>query len=306
MSFRRTAWHPTFARLLTQRCPRGLRIEVEVTLSQEPQRADILLLESTEARDDRTAAGFRALWPLIPSRALLEFKSRRRPFESGDFCRLLGYAGQYLARELACTPLHPPDSSRVGPVRPGDLALVLVVTHQNAASRAELCQFDLSLRSVQPGYELGRLGPFPVVLVDLGVVAEVERDGIAGYFVRTPPDGDDAWVWAIQNVFGPMEVEMNQLEGYEEMIKEGLRHLPPELILEVLSPEQRLAGLPPEQRLAGLPPEQRLAGLPPEQRLAGLPPEQRLAGLSAEQRLAGLTPEQLDALAKELQARSRG
>lgn len=53
---------------------------------------------------------------------------------------------------------------------------------------------------------------------------------------------------------GSKEAGMNvqDMEGYEELIQK---------FLEALPPEQRLAGLPPEQRLAGLAPEQRLAGL---------------------------------------------
>jgi hypothetical protein len=89
---------------------------------------------------------------------------------------------------------------------------------------------------------------------------------------------------------GTQEAGMNMqdMEGYDELMKKLLATLPPEQRLAGLAPEQRLAGLAPEQRLAGLAPEQRLAGLAPEQRLSGLAPEQRLSGLAPEQRLAGL------------------
>jgi hypothetical protein len=100
-------------------------------------------------------------------------------------------------------------------------------------------------------------------------------------------------------------MSIQDLEGYDELMKK---------LLATLSPEQRLAGLEPEQRLAGLEPEQRLAGLDPEQRLAGLDPEQRLAGLDRDHQalalpievLRLLPDEYLRSLSPEAQAKIRG
>jgi hypothetical protein len=86
---------------------------------------------------------------------------------------------------------------------------------------------------------------------------------------------------------------MQDMEGYKELMDQMLDTLPAEQVLSHYAPEQRLAGLDPEQRLAGLDPEQRLAGLDPEQRLAGLDPEQRLAGLDRDHQALALPVEVL-------------
>lgn len=230
VSFRRTAWHPSFALFLQQRKPVGVALQVEVMLSQEPQRADILLLESTAERDDSTAQVFLPLWPLIKRRALLEFKSRKAAFEAGDFSRLVGYAGQYLAAHTA-------------ELIPSELTLVVVVAAVNSALEAELRDYGITLSELGRGYWVGRLGPFTVVLIDLSVVSESEHDEVMGLFARAATPGDAGWRWAIQNVFGETEAAMADLEGYSEILQE---------FLSKLAPEQRLAGLAPEQRLAGL------------------------------------------------------
>jgi hypothetical protein len=63
----------------------------------------------------------------------------------------------------------------------------------------------------------------------------------------------------------PAAMNMQDLEGYKELMDKMLDTLPAEQVLSHYAPEQRLAGLDPEQRLAGLDPEQRLAGLDRDQ-----------------------------------------
>lgn len=82
------------------------------------------------------------------------------------------------------------------------------------------------------------------------------------------PEARQFWVELVGSKEAGMS--MQDLEGYDELMRKFLDSLPL---------EQRLAGLPLEQRLAGLPPEQRLACLPPEEVLSRYAPEQRLAGL---------------------------
>jgi len=74
---------------------------------------------------------------------------------------------------------------------------------------------------------------------------------------------------------GSKEVAMNMqdMEGYKELMDK---------MLETLSAEQRLAGLPAEQRLADLPAEQVLSYYAPEQRLAGLDRDHQALALPAE------------------------
>jgi hypothetical protein len=95
------------------------------------------------------------------------------------------------------------------------------------------------------------------------------------------------------------DVNVEQTEEYQQIIRELVDHLTLEQRLAMLTPEQRLAGLTPEQLLAGLTPEQLLAGLAPEQRLAGLAPEQRLAGLDRDHEALALSIEVLRVLPEE-------
>jgi hypothetical protein len=90
-------------------------------------------------------------------------------------------------------------------------------------------------------------------------------------------------------------MSMQDMEGYDELMKK---------LLATLSPEQRLAGLDPEQRLAGLDPEQRLAGLDPEQRLAGLDRDHQALALPLEV-LRLLPDEYLRSLSPEVHAEIR-
>ena len=82
-------------------------------------------------------------------------------------------------------------------------------------------------------------------------------------------------------------MSMQDMEGYDELMK------------------KLLATLPPEQRLAGLDLEQRLAGLDPEQRLAGLDRDHQALALPLEV-LRLLPDEYLRSLSPEVQAKIRG
>jgi hypothetical protein len=75
-------------------------------------------------------------------------------------------------------------------------------------------------------------------------------------------------------------MSMQDMEGYDELMKK---------LLATLSPEQRLAGLDPEQRLAGLDPEQRLAGLDRDHQALALPLE--VLRLLPDEYLRSLSPE---------------
>ena len=104
---------------------------------------------------------------------------------------------------------------------------------------------------------------FGLHVVETVVVADAERDDVLRSF------GDPEVItqgarrfWA--EVLGSQEagMTMQDLEGYDELMKKLLASLPP---------EQRVAGLAPEQRVAGLPPEKRLAGLTEAQAVLALP-----------------------------------
>ena len=89
---------------------------------------------------------------------------------------------------------------------------------------------------------------------------------------------------------GSKEAAMNMqdMEGYKELMDKMLDTLPAEQVLSHYAPEQRLADLPAEQVLSHYTPEQRLADLPAEQVLSHYTPEQRLAGLDRDHQALAL------------------
>ena len=118
----RDLWHLGFARLIRQRAPPGFLVRAEVPLSDEPQRADLILIrrEDVPRRDDQ-AELLRALWPTLSSDTVLELKSPVRGFRRNDLKRLASYGARY----------HVLEDERL--LRPGDLTLVLVIPSRNAA-----------------------------------------------------------------------------------------------------------------------------------------------------------------------------
>ena len=77
-------------------------------------------------------------------------------------------------------------------------------------------------------------------------------------------------------------MNMQDMEGYKELMDKMLDTLPTEQVLSHYAPEQVLSHYAPEQVLSHYAPEQRLAGLPPEQRLAGLDRDHQALALPVE------------------------
>jgi hypothetical protein len=90
---------------------------------------------------------------------------------------------------------------------------------------------------------------------------------------------------------GSKEVVMNMqdLEGYKELMDKMLDTLPAEQVLSHFAPEQRLAGLPAEQVLSHFAPEQRLVGLDRDHQALALPVE--VLRLLPETYLRSLSPQ---------------
>jgi hypothetical protein len=117
-------------------------------------------------------------------------------------------------------------------------------------------------------------GKFALYVVEIDVVGPAEGDDLLhslGHGQVVTPEVRRFWAELVGSKEAGMS--MQDMEGYDELMKK---------LLDSLPPEQRLAGLAPEQRLAGLAPEQRLAGLAPEQRLAGLDRDHEALALSVE------------------------
>ncbi|HEU4411775.1 MAG TPA: hypothetical protein VFS43_41420, partial [Polyangiaceae bacterium] len=292
---KRTVWHALFAALVLERHPRGFDVLVDVPLSLEPQRADLLLLRKRHTRG-RPAAGavLRGLWPKLGSDTLVEFKSAARPLRRGDLIRLLGYGAQYHAQHAARLDR-------------GELGLVLVVPKLSRTLDDELRRLGWRLGAGAGGYHPIEGGPYRGWVVVLEQVGRAEHDEVLAPFVHAKvPNDDEAWGWWQQRLWGPdggaVMPNVANLEGYDELVARMLSRVPPSRLGRVLAmlpaktraalPAKALAALPAET-LAALPAET-LAALPAEA-LAALPAETRVAGLSLEERLAGLSAEEIEA-----------
>ena len=134
-------WHMGFARLVRQRAPISFLVRPEVPLSDEPQRADLLLIRREDvAPRDSEAQVLRALWPLLAKDTVMEFKSPVRGFRPTDLMRLLSYGAQYHVLEHERLP------------SPSDLTLVLVVPSRNAALDKEIARMGFRLTLLGGGY----------------------------------------------------------------------------------------------------------------------------------------------------------
>ncbi|WP_437633318.1 hypothetical protein [Sorangium sp. So ce854] len=284
MGSTRTAWHVLLVALLSQRGSRRFEVRSEVPLSTEPLRADYLLLRKS-AESSEPAGTLRRLWDLLPSEAIVEFKSIGRPYRRRNLDRLCSYLHLYFAD----TPERLEQRS--------DLCGVLLVPSRTRSLDADVAALGLEWDDLGDGYWQLRGAAFALVVAEIDPVAEAEDDDMLRLFGHGEARTREARRWLAQQLGAEeMAMEMQDLEGFEEVIRKLVATLPPEQVLAAYAPEQRMAGLPPEQRMAGLPPEQRMAGLPPEQRMAGLPPEQRVAGLPPEQVLLAMPDDALRAL----------
>src|SRR4051812_7914753 len=161
----RDLWHLGFARLVRQRAPPGFLVRPEVPLSDEPQRADLILIRREDVpRHDEQAQVLRALWPHLGKDTVLEFKSPVRGFRRNDLKRLASYGAQY----------HVLEDERL--LTPSDLTLVLVIPSRNAALDDEIARMRWRLTPLDGGY--GRIdgGVYTVFLVITDEVSEKERD----------------------------------------------------------------------------------------------------------------------------------
>ncbi|KYG04538.1 hypothetical protein BE21_46255 [Sorangium cellulosum] len=271
----RNLWHLGFANLVRARAPANISVHLDVPLTIEPQRADMLLLRKEGAPHEGGGARvLRGLWPLLGTDTLLEYKSpARSAFRRGDLLRLWGYGVQH----------HVAQIDRLSSYR--ELTLVLVIASITRTLVRELDEMDWTLVRLGGGY--GRIdgAVYTTYLVVTDEVAEAEQDDFLRIFSHRPVLGSEARQWLRQWVRPAKEgmmQDVEEMEGYDEML------------------QKLLDSLPIERRLAGLTPEERLAGLAPEERLAGLSPAHQLLALSDEA-LRGFPDEYLRSLPAEVQ-----
>lgn len=300
---RRTVWHAFFAALLLERRSPDFDVLVEVPLSSEPQRVDVLLVRKRRPNTPPAAGKvLRGLWPRLGSDSLVEFKSAARPLRRGDLIRLLGYGAQYHARHVAR-------------LTRGEPALVLVVPRLSPTLHGELGRLGFRLGAGEGGYWPIEGGPYRGWVVSLEQVGRAERDEVLKPFVHAKlalPEDNQSLRWWRQRVSGPSGDDMadlSKLEGYEEMMTQLFERLPPDQLGRLLAKmPAKTRAYAAEWLLAKMPAEtlatllaEKFAALPAE-KLSALPAEKRLAGLSARERLAGLSADELEALRAELSA----
>jgi hypothetical protein len=291
MSSERTAWHPPFTGLLTERAPRWVRVLAEVPLTQEPLRVDDLIeLLATTMRDlDDQGSVLRGLWRFVRVVALLEFKSVARPFRRGDLARLLAYGFiWYFAHQRGDSLTVEGQTRRA---TPDDVTLVLVVPTISPTLRSELEELGLSATLATSGYFTVKGTSFTVVLVDLAAAGDAEHDDLMQWFAdvrRRPSVESRRWIGQHTGM-GSSTNATPDLEGYDQWLTS---------FLQSLSPEQRLAGIDTDQIRALLSPEQiaqTLATRSESEQVLSLP----------DHLLRALSPDYLASLPAETQAAVR-
>jgi hypothetical protein len=233
MSKVRTPWHVYFAIFLKETAPPDIQLKFEVIFTTEPQRGDLLLLRRGDAgHRDGEATAFLGLWPHVRAHTLVEYKSLSWPLHAGDLARLQGYGAQYVAARL-----------EEGPFSLHDLSLVLIVPTRTPTLKDELGRMGWTLTDLGKGY--GRIdgSGYAMVLVVIEEVTQAEQDELLGLFSRrrwTPRQV--AWFW--KHHAGALEgVNVQEVEGYDQIISEMLASIPVEKRMEGLAPEQQLLAL---------------------------------------------------------------
>ncbi len=258
---------------------------LEALLQTQSQRVDILLLRRTRAPQPADGEGrvLRSLWRHVRHVALLEFKSVARLFAPGDLYRLVALGWHWLARN--------PERA------PAEVLLVLVVPALTDTLDAELARCPAELTEQEPGYHHTTVLGMRLVVVELDVVAESERDDYLRVFSHHAIQTEEVVHWLREHtdlpedaVLSPEEVAKN-----EPYLIKLAKSLPLRIRLEGLEPEEVLQNFEPEQRLAGLKPEERVAGLSETDQILALP----------DSALRGLSPEYLATLPEAAQQRIR-
>lgn len=187
--------------------------------------------------------------------------------------RLLAYGFVWLFAHQTRETLA--DGSQTERWAPYDVTLVLAVPAINKALRDELGALGLVLPALTTGYYEVTGELLPLLVIDLGAVAEGEDDDLLRWFSGRSPRTVEARRWVRQHTGDGDAMSLNatpDLDGWDEWVQQ---------FVSSLTLEQRLAGLTPEQRLAGLKPEETLATLAPEHVVLALPIE-ALRGLSSD------------------------
>jgi hypothetical protein len=268
MGSKRTAWHFFFCILLRRYGPSIFEIRDEVPLSEEPPRIDYLLLRRAEEGLATTAAQtLLALWALLPRVTIAELKSIGRLYDKGELDRLWSYTHSYYAAEHAGLPER------------HDLAALLLVPRRTPTLDTDVEAMGLAWVDLGAGYWRLTGGLFALYVVEIDRVADQPDEDLLALYshheVRTPRSKR---FWReLTGAEAKMDAR-EDLEGFDEEMREIVSSVPLETRLLGTTPEQLLARVAPEQRLAGLDRDHQALALPLE--LLRLLPDDYLRSLS--------------------------
>ena len=269
-------------------------MQLEALLQRQSQRVDALLLRRVGGTHDPSDEGrvLRRMWRRIPRVALLEFKSVARLFAAGDLYRLVALAWHWLARNTDHVP--------------SDMLLVLVVPAITDVLRNELAQCNATLVPDGEGYHLAEVHGLRLLVAEVDVVCEAERDDHLRVFSHHPIQTEEVVEWLREYTDLPEDVVLppEEVAKNEPVLRKIAQAIPASIRLEGLKPEDVVRSFKPEEIARTLKPEERLVGLKPEERLVGLAPAQAVLALPDEV-LRGLAPEYVATLPADVQATIR-
>ena len=181
----------------------------------------------------------------------------------------------YFANQRAL-PRHRADGTPLTPAEGGpdvrareELCAVLMVAGRTPSLDADVAAMGLTWVDLGGGYLRVHDGLFALYVVELDVAGPAEGDELLHSFghgtLRSP---EARWFW--MELVGSKEAAMNMqdMEGYQELMDKLLDTLPAEQVLAHYAPEQRLAGLDRDHQALALPVE--VLRLLPEEYLRSL------------------------------------
>ncbi len=264
----RLFWHDLLGVILDKRKPSDTTIAAEVAISRQPQRADFVVSRKRGRGRPKRAFVLRGFFTLDFIRAMIEYKSRARPFAPGDLHGLVGRGAQYYAR-------HHKEFRG-----PHEFVQFLLVPSLTAALRTEVRQLSWSLEAVSKGYWRINGAPYTTIVAVVDVVADAEHDDLLRVLGSCKIQKFETVDFLLVEAGLDVETSMARISGYPELAaKLAKNERIASSFLESLSPEKRLKGISAQERLKGLPAEERLKGIKPEElqrAVSKLPPKELL------------------------------
>ncbi len=165
------------------------------------------------------------------------------------------------------------------------LKLVMIVPKLTPAFRQESIRMDFRFEELEDGYFrlVGSL-PYPSFAIDLVRATRSDRDLLLKWFSHRKILDDEPRRWLNVHTFQKKEIDMSQMEEYDELVEELMKNDPTvrRVAKNLLSVEERLEGVPNEKRLEGIPTPELLEALLQNARSGDLSVDELLAGLPEE------------------------